>query len=664
MAIEKRMRELEKIINQANYDYHTLDKPTISDYIYDQYLKELMELEQLHPELKSIDSPTIKVGGVVLDKFEKYNHHVPMMSLSNAFNFEEVKEFDQRVSKEVSDYTYNLELKIDGLAISLIYEDGILVTAATRGDGQTGEDVTFNVKTIKSIPLKLKDNLSIVIRGEVFMPYSSFNKLNEQREKEELELFRNPRNAAAGTIRQLNSKVVADRNLDLFVYSIVEPESYNLKTQTDVLEFLTDLGFKVNPHHILVSNVNEMEEEINKFDNLRKTLPYDTDGVVIKVNEFSLYEQIGYTVRHPKWAAAYKFAPEESTTKLYDITFQVGRTGMVTPVAELEPVLISGSIVSRATLHNEDFIKSLDVRVGDTVVIRKAGEIIPEVVRVVLEKRNLDSKPFKMINVCPSCDEEIVRYEAEADWYCINPVCPSQAVNKMIHFASRDAMNIDTLGEKVIKQLYDEGLLTNVIDIYSLKDHQEKMLTLDRMGKRKIENIINAIEESKNASLDKLVFGLGIRHVGAKVARILVNEYPSLDLLKDAKKEDLLNVFEIGERIASSVVDYFSSDYAINLIEQFKELGINTTYEVKEVANLDSPFKDKVVVLTGRLERFTRNQAREIIESMGGKITSSVSRNTDMVLAGSDAGSKLTQANKLEVKVIDEETFLGMINDE
>lgn len=660
MEIEKRMRELEKLINQANYEYHTLDKPTISDYLYDSYLKELVELEEEYPDLKSSDSPTLKVGGVVLEKFNKYNHHVPMMSLANVFNQQELKEFDQRIQKEVSEYNYNLELKIDGLAISLIYEKGNLITAATRGDGNTGEDVTFNVKTIKSVPLKLQEDISIVVRGEVFMPYKTFNKINTEREKEDLDLFRNPRNAAAGTIRQLDSSVVASRNLDMFCYAVINPEQYNLKTQSEVLSYLKELGFKVNPHFVLVSSIEDAIEEINKFDNLRRNLTYDTDGVVIKINEFSLYDKIGSTSRHPKWATAYKFAPEEVSTKLMDITFQVGRTGMITPVAELEPVLISGSIVSRATLHNEDFIKGLDVRVGDYVIVRKAGEIIPEVVKVILERRK-NTKPFVMINRCPSCEEEIFRYEGEADWYCINPLCPAQAVNKMIHFASRDAMNIDTLGEKVIKQLYEANLLTDITDIYKLKDYQEQMLELERMGDKRVENLLKAIEDSKSASLDRLLFGLGIRHVGIKVAKILVNEYPSLDKLKEAKKEDLLNIFEIGEGIASSVVNFFSSDYAKKLINAFKEIGLQTTFDVKDVAVRDNPFKDKVVVLTGRLENYTRNEAKEIIESLGGKITSSVSKNTDIVLAGSDAGSKLTQANKLQIKVINENEFIGMI---
>ena len=452
------------------------------------------------------------------------------------------------------------------------------------------------------------------------MPYSSFNKLNEQREKEGLELFRNPRNAAAGTVRQLDSRVVASRNLDMFSYAIVNPSNYNLKTQVEVLEYLKTLGFKVNNNYVLVNDIDSAIDEINKYDILRKELSYDTDGVVIKVNEFNLQEELGFTVKHPKWAIAYKFAPEEVSTKLYDITYQVGRTGVITPVAELEPVLISGSVVSRATLHNEDFIKNLDVRIGDYVVVRKAGEIIPEVVKVLLEERK-NTEPFEMIHKCPSCLETIYRDADEADWYCINPSCPAQAVNKIIHFASRDAMNIGMLGEKVVKQLYDEGILKDIIDIYNLKNHYDEMIDLERMGEKRVQNLLRAIEESKTRSLDRLLFGLGIRHVGAKISKILVTNYPSLDLLKEAKKEDLLNIFEIGDSIASSVVNFFSSDYAEKLILKFKEIGINTTYEVKNEEITDNPFKDKVVVLTGKLEKFTRGEAKALIESLGGNVT-------------------------------------------
>jgi|LSQX01.1.fsa_nt_gb DNA ligase (NAD+) len=660
--IAKRMHELEKLIKQANYEYHTLDKPVISDYLYDQYLNELIRLEEQYPNLKSIDSPTMKIGGVILEKFNKIEHQTPMMSLSNVFNFEELKQFDLRIRKEVEDFNYDLELKIDGLAISLVYENGILQTAATRGDGLVGEDVTFNVKTIKSVPLKLNEPISVVVRGEVFMPYKSFESLNKRRTAVGEEVFSNPRNAAAGTIRQLDSSIVAKRNLDLFSYTIVEPEKYNLKTQSEVLAYLKKLGLKINPFSDVVENIEQAIEKIKKYDELRKTLSYDTDGVVIKVDNLDLYEKIGYTTRHPKWATAYKFAPEEALTKLKEITFQVGRTGMITPVAELDPVFVSGSVVRRATLHNEDFIKALDVQIGDYVIIRKAGEIIPEVVRVEFEKR-VNTTPFSMIENCPSCGQKIYRDLSGADWYCLNPLCPAQRVNKIIHFASRDAMNIDSLGEKVVKQLYEHGLLKEISDVYRLKDYREQLIQLERMGEKSVDNLLNAIEESKSRSLDRLVFGLGIRHVGAKVAKILVSHYPTLELLSDAKKEDLLNIFEIGEAIATSVEVFFSSEYANLLVAQFKEFGLNLSYQ-QRVVEKQSLFRDKVVVLTGKLENFTRNEAKEIIESLGGKITSRVSGNTDYVLVGSEPGSKYDEAQRLAVQIISEQEFMEMIKDD
>lgn len=662
LEIQKRMKELEKLIDKANYEYHTLDKPVISDYDYDIALKELISLEESYPEFKSETSPTQKIGGVILDKFDKVTHEFPMMSLSNAFNFDELKDFDNRVLKEVSSYSYDCELKIDGLAVSLIYKNGILATAATRGDGVVGEDVTFNVKTIKSVPLKLNKDLDLIVRGEVFMPEKSFVSLNEDRKLNDLPLFSNPRNAAAGTIRQLDSSIAASRDLDLFVYTLVNPLDYGLKTQKDVLEFLKHLGFKINPHTEVKLTIDEVIEQINHFDELRKSLPYQTDGVVIKINELDLHNEIGYTSRHPKWATAYKFAPEEAVTKLKDITFQVGRTGMITPVAELEPVFISGSTVARATLHNEDFIKNLDIRIGDELIIRKAGEIIPEVVKVIIHSAR--NEPFEMINKCPSCNSELFRDVDNADWYCLNPYCPAQKVNKLIHFASRDAMNIDTLGEQVVKQLYENNYLDDIPSIYNLKNFKEEIVKLDRMGERKVENLLNAIEDSKNRTFDRLIFGLGIRHVGKKVSRTLVENFSSIDLLKEATIEELLNIYEIGDAIATSVTQFFSSTHSNELIEQFKTIGLNTTYEKQEVLTENTMFFNKTVVLTGKLPTLTRNEAKDLIESLGGKITSSVSKNTDYVLAGDDAGSKLKRALELNIEVIDEATLMEMINDE
>lgn len=657
--IQKRMRHLEELINQANYDYHTLDNPTISDYEYDNYVQELLDLENQYPQFKSNTSPTLKVGGVVLEKFNKVTHKNPMMSLSNAFSFEDLTAFDERIQKEGYQVSYDLELKIDGLAINLEYEAGILVRAATRGDGVVGEDVTENIKTIKSIPLKLRQPLSLEIRGEVFMPYQSFNKVNEERHKSGEEMFRNPRNAAAGTIRQLDSKIVSSRGLDMFSYTLVNPERYNMESQEAVLQFIKDLGLKVNPYSKTVSSMDEAIEVIQTFDSLRKRLPYDTDGVVIKVNELSLYDDIGYTARAPKWAIAYKFAPEVVETKLLDITFQVGRTGVITPVAELESVLISGSIVSRATLHNEDYIKGLNIRIGDVVKVRKAGEIIPEVFGVDLDKRT-NVKPFEMIDHCPSCDEPLIK--ESVDYFCINPKCKAQITNKIIHFASRVAMNIDTLGEKVVNQLFEHDLLLDIKDIYKLKNHRATLIHIERMGKRSVDKLLDAIEVSKTNTLDKLLFGLGIRHVGAKVSKLLLEVYPTLEQLSQASIEDLQNIYEIGPEIAKNVVAYFKSDYAQELITFFNENGFNMTYHTTIVDD-NSPFYNKTVVLTGKLPTLSRDEASALITKAGGKVTGSVSKKTDFVLAGSDTGSKLTKAQSLGIKIISEDELMEMIND-
>ncbi len=662
MDIKKRMMDLEQAIDQANYEYHTLDRPTVSDFEYDLWMKELIELETNYPELKSLTSPTLKVGGVVLDKFNKIVHDKPMMSLSNAFNDQDLIDFDERIQKEVDGYAYNMELKIDGLAINLKYKSGIFVSASTRGDGVIGEDVTTNVRTIKSLPMKLTLPLTLEVRGEVFMPHKSFERANEERAAEGLELFRNARNAAAGTIRQLDSKVVSNRGLDIFCYTLVDAQNYEVKTQEGVLKFLSQLGFKTNPNYVVAKNIQEVITHIHRYDELRKTLPYDTDGVVIKVNELSKYEQIGQTVKYPKWAIAYKFAPEEVVTKLHAITFQVGRTGVITPVAELTPVLISGSMVARATLHNEDYIKNLDIEIGDDVVVRKAGEIIPEVVRPVLENRKSTTK-FKMIDVCPSCGETLYREVDEADWFCVNPGCPAQHVGKLIHFASRPAMNIDSLGEKIVSQLYEEGYIKDFLDIYKLKDQREKLVELDRMGDKKVDNLLEAIELSKQNSLDKLLFGLGINHVGAKVAKLLLKKFPSLEALSEATFEQLIQIDDIGEAIANSIIQYFSTDYAKTLIQTLHDLGIKTAMDQKETKS-NPNFEGKTFVLTGKLETFTREDAATIIESCGGKVSGSVSKKTDYVLAGSDAGSKLEKANSLGVKVIDEVAFKEMIPNE
>ncbi len=660
MKTKERYQQLIKKIEAANYEYYTLDNPTVSDQVYDQWMRELIELEEQYPEYKTASSPTKRIGGVILDKFEKVTHTSPMMSLNNAFNLAEVEAFHNRIVKEGFNVSYDMELKIDGLAINLIYQEGILVTASTRGDGFVGEDVTENVKTINSIPLSLREPLSIEVRGEAFMPYAVFNRLNEKRIKGGEEAFKNPRNAAAGAIRQLDSKIAAERKLDFFAYTLVNAEQFGLKTQKEVLEFLKQLGIKINPHTKVKNSLVEVQKEITSFEALKKELPYDIDGVVIKVNELDLYQEIGYTAKFPKWAIAYKFAPEEVETKLNDITFQVGRTGIITPVAELDKVLISGSVVRRATLHNEEYILGKDIEIGDFVIIRKAGEIIPEVVRPVLEKRK-NTTPFKMIENCPSCGHSLVKEENDADYYCLNPICPSQIVNKIIHFAHRGAMNIDSLGEMVVKRLYQEGLLLDIKDIYLLKTKKEELLKLERMGEKSVDNLLNAIEASKKNSLDKLLFGLGIRHVGSKISQVLVENFPELRLFLTVTKEELLNVFEIGEAIATSVINYFKEDYALELIEFFEEEGLKLSYQKETISNM---FVNTTFVLTGKLVNYSRTEMTEMITSRGGRVSSSVSKNTNYLLAGENAGSKLDRAHSLGVKVLSEEEFLVLINNE
>ncbi len=659
MDIEARIKSLRKQIDEANYYYHTKDNPKITDYQYDQLVRELIELETKYPEYDDETSPTKKIGGVVLDKFEKHTHRVPMMSLGNIFNKEELKGFYDRILKIVPNAQFTTELKIDGLAVSLIYEQGIFKKAATRGNGTVGENVTENVRTIKSLPLKLTQPIDIEVRGEIYMSHKAFQKVNEERAQSGQDLFVNPRNAAAGTIRQLDSKIVAKRNLNLFVYTIVDAQNYK-KTQRETLEYLNQLGFPVNPHYQVVDAYEDLSHIIDGFDNLRKTLLYDTDGVVIKVNDFSYYDEIGYTAKHPKYAAAYKFEAEKQITTVNDIIFQVGRTGVVTPVAVLEPVFISGSLVSRATLHNEDYILNKDIRIGDHVYVHKAGEIIPEVIEVALEKR-MDQQPFKMIEHCPACGHDLIRKENEADYYCTNLNCPGKSIYGLIHFASRVAMDIDTLGEKVVELLHDQTYLQTIPDIYKLKDYQSQLETLPGFGKKKVEKLLAGIEASKQQTLDKLIFGLGIKNVGAKVAKTLVTNYPSMDLLMAAKYDDLIQIPDIGPEIAQSITTYFSDEGNQAMIASLKALGLPMAYKVETVQT--HAFNGKTFVVTGTLDSFTRTEASAIIEKLGGKVSGSVSKKTDFVLAGREAGSKLTKAQELGITILDEETFKVKINE-
>lgn len=658
MDVKQRIEELTILINQANYDYHTLDQPKITDYQYDQFLKELTELETKYPQYKLGNSPTDKVGGVVLDNFTKVTHQVPMMSLANVFNMDELRAFDERIKKATQEFTYIAELKIDGLAVSIKYEKGQFMRAATRGNGLVGEDISENVKTIKSLPLTLNEAIDIEVRGEIFMPHKSFNQLNEERLENNLPLFANPRNAAAGTIRQLDSKVAASRNLDIFLYTIVNAQEY-VSTQEETLTYLKTLGLKINPYFVLCEGVDALITQVGVFDGLRKKLNYETDGVVVKINEFNLHETIGYTAKSPKWATAFKFEAEQASTRLNDITFQIGRTGVITPVAELEPVVISGSKVSRATLHNEDYIKMKDIRINDVVKVHKAGEIIPEVIEVDLSKRR-DQQPFEMIKNCPVCKTIIERKPGEADYYCMNTDCPGKHMNRLIHFASRVAMDIDTLGTKVVETLHELGFLNSIADIYKLKEHQHELIGLPGFGHKKVENLIRAIENSKNQSFDKLIFGLGIKHVGSKVAKTLVSHYGTIDALEKATYEELTTIDEIGEAIAESVIIYFGKDENKQLIDELKSSGLNMIFE--KTNSISHEFNGKTIVLTGKLESFTRDEAQEIIEKLGGKTSSSVSKKTDYVLTGSEAGSKLKKANELGITVLNENDFKVKIN--
>ena len=654
MDIKSKIKTLTDIINKANYDYHTLDNPTITDYEYDRYLNELKELEEKYPEYKEINSPTEKIGGAILDEFKKVNHEIPMMSLNNSFSYEDLSSFINKLKNEYNNLTFISELKIDGLAVSIKYKDGIFVSAATRGNGETGEDVTNNVKTIKSLPLKLTEKIDIEVRGEIFMPHKSFKSLNEQRLINNEQLFANPRNAASGTIRQLDSSVVAARNLDIFLYTIVNAENY-VNSQQEALTYLSKLGFKVNPFYHINNSVEELLNNIENYDQQRKTLNYDTDGVVVKVNELKYYDEIGYTAKSPKWAIAYKFAPEEAETLLKDITFQVGRTGKITPVAELEPVLVSGSVVARATLHNEDYIKNRDIRINDYVLIRKAGEIIPEVFKVNLDKR-VNQKPFEMIKLCPACNNNLIRKENEADYFCVNELCPARNINSLIHFASRVAMNIEGLGERVVDTLNNLGYLNTIVDIYKLKDYYDELILIEGFGERSITKLIDAIELSKNNEADKLLFALGIKNVGAKVATTLLNTYGNIFELAKAEISELEEIDEIGNIIASNVFEYFNNENNLKLLNELNSLGLNFNFSKTEI--IEHEFNNKRIVITGTFEKYKRTELTKILEEHGAKVSSSVSKNTDFVIAGSDAGSKLTKAEELKIKILKEEELL------
>ncbi|MBM7580410.1 NAD-dependent DNA ligase LigA [Jeotgalibacillus terrae] len=662
-SVEKRVQELHDLLNQYNYEYHVLDKPSVPDAEYDQLLNELKQIEADHPELATSDSPTQRVGGAVLEQFSKVTHRTSMLSLGNAFNEEDLKDFDRKVREVAGDGAmYSCELKIDGLAVSLRYEDGLFVQGATRGDGSVGEDITANLKTIRSIPLRLKKPLSIEVRGEAFMPKSSFLKLNEERERKEEALFANPRNAAAGSLRQLDPRIAASRNLDIFLYAIGDPGDTGVRSQSEGMKLLDEMGLKTNPERRMCKSIDEVMNYIHEWTEKRADLSYDIDGIVIKVDSLDHQEELGFTAKSPRWAIAYKFPAEEVVTVLRDIELSIGRTGVVTPTALLEPVRVAGTTVQRASLHNEDLIREKDIRIGDHVVIKKAGDIIPEVVSVITDKRTCEEKEFHMPTNCPACDSELERLEGEVALRCLNPKCPAQLQEGLTHFVSRNAMNIDGLGEKVIAQLYQSELIRDVADLYSLT--KEQLIGLDRMGEKSADNLLHAIEASKKNSMEKLLFGLGIRHVGAKAARTIAEHFHTVDALKEASAEELCQIDEIGNKMADAIVTYFENEEVLELIEELRENGVNLTYTgpvKKKAEEVDSAFSGKTIVLTGKLAQLTRGDAKEKIELLGGKVTGSVSKKTDLLIAGEDAGSKLTKAQDLNITVWDEDRLVEEI---
>ena len=659
MNVNERITYLTNLLNQYNYEYYVLDNPTVTDLEYDSLMKELESLEKDYPELALENTPTKKIGDFLKLELDSVTHKNGMMSLANAFSYEELREFDARIQKTIGQkVSYTCELKIDGIASTVHYDKGLLVLGATRGNGVTGENITKNMLMIDVLPKILAEHLDLEVRGEVYMSKKVFDDLNNQRLSLGLEPFANPRNAAGGSLRQLDANVTKERKLDHFAYTLVNPELYDIHSQSEVMIFLKKLGFNVNPYYKKCLSIDEVIEYIEYFKDERKKLPYETDGIVIKVDDLDLYDEIGYTVKVPKWAIAYKFPAEVALTKLRDIIFTVGRTGKIIPNAVMDPVIISGSTVSRATLNNEDFIVERDIRIGDYVKVRKAGEIIPEVVGVDLSRRNEKNPIFEMISNCPICNEPLIRKESEAAHYCVNPDCGGKILEQIIHFASRVAMDIDGLGEKQLETFYDLGYVRDIADIYELKNYRYELTKLEGMGDLRVSNLINAIEKSKDNTVDKFMFGLGIRFIGAKASKNLAKRYHSIDELKRVSVEELLMIPDVGNVMAESIVEYFKNPKNLALIERLKTLGVNPKQEIKE--EKEQIFKDKTIVLTGKLEKFTREEATLLIESLGGRASSSVTKKTTFVVAGSDAGSKKQKALDLGVTILTEDEFLDM----
>ena len=659
--LKNRVEEITKTLERYNYEYYVLDNPSVSDAEYDRLMQELIMIETEHPELRSPLSPTQRVGGAVVSEFEKIKHKRLMLSLANAFNDDDLYDFDRKVREiiKVDKVEYMAEMKIDGLAMSLDYVDGKLNYAATRGDGNTGENVTSNVITIKSIPLNIDVDKPFEIRGEVYMPKASLEKINKQREANGEPLLANARNGAAGSIRQLDSKVAASRGLEGYWYYFVNAREFGIRKHSDALDFASRLGFRTNPERRICNGIEEVIQYVKEYTLKRKDLPYDIDGIVIKVNDMDLYDKIGYTAKTPKWAIAYKFPPEVVTTKLEDIIFTVGRTGKITPNAVLSPVRVQGSMIQRATLHNEDFISERDLRIGDTVALRKAGDVIPEVVYALKDKRDGSEKLFEMCDTCPVCGSKLVKKDAMH--FCMNKNCDARNIEGLIHFSSKDAMDIEGLGEKVCEQFFNQKFIHSISDIYKLYNLRNELINIDGFSNVSVDKLFDAIEKSKSNSLERLIFGLGIKEVGVKTAKVLAKTFKTLDRLKDASKEELLEVQDIGEVSASSIYEYFHNEHNLLLIDELRLLGLNFEYLGSTTTNGDSIFSGKVVVLTGTLESMGRKEATNLLEDLGAKVTSSVSKSTDYVIFGSEAGSKLTKAQELNIQTMDEETFIQLI---
>ena len=657
--MKQRIDELIKIINKASEEYYTNDNPTITDQEYDDYYHELEKLEQQYPELIREDSPTKRVGGKIIDEFKKVSHEIPMMSLGDIFSEDEIFEFDQRIKKTIPNPTYVCELKIDGLSVSLLYENGKLIRGATRGNGIIGEDITHNVETIKSIPLIINDKRRIEVRGEIYMPKKSFNKLNQERKEKGESLFANPRNAAAGSVRQLDSKIAAKRNLSTFIYHLPSSDDFNIKYHHESLSFMKELEFVVNPNIKIADNVNEVINYVKEWTEKRESLPYEIDGIVIKVDKIEDQKKLGYTSRTPKWAIAYKFPAVEVLTKIKNIEFCVGRTGKITPRADLDPVHLAGSIIKSVTLHNEDYIKEKDIMINDTIVLHKAGDVIPEVVKVLKERRTGIEIPFKMIKNCPICNSKLEKKETEANYFCPNPNCDARNIEGLIHFSSRETMNIEGFGESIVEDFYNEGYLKTICDYYTLYNHKEDLKELEGFGEKSINNLLQNIEKSKENSLEKLLFALGIRYIGKKTAKILAINYRNIDKLMSAEYEDLVKIQDIGEVIADSVYKFFKEEKNINTINELKLLGVNMEYKGNE--SIDDNFNNKTFVLTGTLSKLTRDEASIEIENRGGKVTSSVTKKTDYVIVGENPGSKYQKAKDLNINILNEEEFLNML---